>query len=638
MLIARTLIAAVCITALLDAGQQRAKPRARDLGIPFDGAPGPRNAITDVAGVEVGATTIIEGSGARAARTGVTIVWPQGKKWLPVFAGWFAGNGFGDLTGTAWVEEGGVLGGPIAITNTNSVGTVRDAVLQYFDEVLKVDIPWHQPLVGETSDAGLNDMTAFHVKKPHVFAAMSGARTGPVPEGNVGGGTGMRALGFKGGTGTASRRVGNHTVGVLLQANFGRRNELVIAGVPVGRQLGAGPQTPPANGDDDAMGNGREGSVIVVVATDAPLLPHQLKRLARRVPMGLARVGGTASNGSGELFIAFSTANAGAGEGATHAVTVQMLPNTAESPFFTATIEAVEEAVVNALVAAETMTGATAQSRKRSLTIACARCCANTTGCGKNAERRTQNGERRTSVMRALTVTVIIVSSAAFATGSQNASVPVRERLITRNFEVNLPPHPCSVPAIVMFMAGSVEAVSGVEYRPEPCDYRTERPAPTDRINLLSMTVGQAMNTLVKIDPRYAWQESEGVIMMRPIEAWADDKHLLHESIGPIEFENKTMGYALRLLRPIIGLEPDVDTPFPAGNTPHGWHEFSVKLHVLSQLEALNEVVRAHGNLHWEVKYCAPEKRREYTRVMFWTSDKGGTGMGGGRRECKWQQ
>jgi L-aminopeptidase/D-esterase-like protein len=200
-------------------------------------------------------------------------------------------------------------------------------------------------------------MAGFHVKKAHVFAAMAGARGGAVPEGNVGGGTGMRALGFKGGTGTASRRVGNHTVGVLLQANFGRRTELMIAGVPVGRELGDASPPPPADDDVAASGHGREGSVIVVIATDAPLLPHQLKRLARRVPMGLARVGGTASNGSGELFIAFTTANAGAGESGTAPVSVQMLPNAAESPFFTATIEAVEEAVVNALVAAETMTG-----------------------------------------------------------------------------------------------------------------------------------------------------------------------------------------------------------------------------------------------------------------------------------------
>ena len=355
--LAGALVLLTGVAVALDAEQPGGKPRARALGVPFDGTPGPLNAITDVTGVEVGATTIIEGTGARAVRTGVTIVWPKGKAWTEVFAGWFAGNGFGDLTGTAWVEEGGVLGGPVAITNTNSVGTVRDAVIQYFDEILKVDIPWHQPLVGETSDAGLNDMAGFHVKKAHVFAAMSGARGGPVPEGNVGGGTGMRALGFKGGTGTASRRVGPYTLGVLVQANFGRRNELTIAGVPVGRELTDVPQQPPAVEQDDASGNGREGSIIVVIATDAPLLPHQLKRLARRSPMGLARVGGTASNGSGELFLAFSTANAGAGASGTGAVSVQMLPNAAESPFFTATIEAVEEAVVNALVAAETMTG-----------------------------------------------------------------------------------------------------------------------------------------------------------------------------------------------------------------------------------------------------------------------------------------
>lgn len=238
--------------------------------------------------------------------------------------------------------------------------------------------------------------------------------------------------------------------------------------------------------------------------------------------------------------------------------------------------------------------------------------------------------------MRIVPIALVIATAAPLAMATQNASVPVRERLITRNFEVNLPPHPCSVPAIVMFMAGSVEAVSGVEYRPEPCDYRTERPAPADRINLLGMTVEDAMNALVKIDPRYAWQESEGVLMMRPIEAWADDKHILHESIGPIEFENKPMGYALQLLRPIINLEPNVDRAFPAGNTPHGWHEFSVKLRVMSQIEALNEIVRAHGNLHWEVKYCRPEIRREYTRLMLYTTDKGGIGTGGGRRECLW--
>jgi D-aminopeptidase len=331
---------------------QSPKPRARDLGVPFEGTPGPLNAITDITGVEVGETTIIEGTGEHAARTGVTIIWPKGKKWEPVFAGWFAGNGFGDLTGTAWVEEGGMLGGPVAITNTNSVGTVRDAVLQWYDSIPKVDISWHQPVVGETSDAGLNDKQGFHVQREHVFAAMNGAKGGPVPEGNVGGGTGMRALGFKAGTGTASRKVGNYTVGVLVQANFGSREQLTVAGVPVGKEVtDVQPSRPQADASD------REGSCIVVVATDAPLLPHQLKRLARRVPMGISRTGGTAANGSGDIFIAFSTANPGAARDGNDPINIQMLSNNAESAFFTATIQAVEEAIINSLVAAETMTG-----------------------------------------------------------------------------------------------------------------------------------------------------------------------------------------------------------------------------------------------------------------------------------------
>jgi L-aminopeptidase/D-esterase-like protein len=345
--------AAASIAAVAAAEQSSSKPRARDLGVPFDGTPGPLNAITDVPGLEVGHTTIVEGAGARAARTGVTVVWPKGKRWEPVFAGWFAGNGFGDLTGTAWVEEGGLLGGPVAITNTNSVGTVRDAVIQWFDVVATIDIPWHQPVVGETSDAGLNDMQGFHVKQSHVFEALNGARRGAVAEGNVGGGTGMRAHGFKAGIGTSSRRVGAYTVGVLVQANYGSRELLTIAGVPVGRELvdiAAPPQ--PAGGDDH-----REGSIIVVVATDAPFLPHQLERLARRVPMGIARVGGTAANGSGDIFIALSTANPGAAAVGGEPVSIQMLPNGAQSPFFVATIQAVEEAIVNSLVAAETMTG-----------------------------------------------------------------------------------------------------------------------------------------------------------------------------------------------------------------------------------------------------------------------------------------
>jgi L-aminopeptidase/D-esterase-like protein len=324
--------------------------------VPFDGTPGPLNAITDVAGVEVGMTTINTGEGAKAVRTGVTVVFPRGKKFDPVFAGYYAGNGFGDLTGAAWVQEGGVLGGPVAITNTYSVGTVRDAVLAWFDDVAKVDIPWHQPVVGETSDAGLNDIAGFHVRQEHVFAAMNGARGGPVAEGNVGGGTGMVAHGFKGGTGTASRKVGpggRYTLGVLVQANYGSRSWLTIAGVPVGKEI---TDLERVRGTP-APESSRTGSIIVVVATDAPLLPHQLDRLARRVPMGIARVGGTGANGSGDIFIAFSTANPNAARTSGGPVDITMLPNGDESPFFEATIQATEEAIVNALVAAETMTG-----------------------------------------------------------------------------------------------------------------------------------------------------------------------------------------------------------------------------------------------------------------------------------------
>ena len=343
-------IASLLLAIGTAAAQTNVRPRARDLGVPFDGTPGRLDAITDVAGVEVGHTTLVSGDGAHAVRTGVTVVLPKGKRWEPVFAGTFAGNGFGDLIGTDWVKEGGVLGGPIAITNTWSVGTARDAVLAWFDQKLKISIPWHQPVVGETSDSRLNDAAGFHVRQEHVWGALDAARGGSVPEGNVGGGTGMSCLGFKGGIGTASRVVDTYTVGVLVQCNFGSRNELTVAGVPVGREMAGVPANPPMDGS-------REGSIIVVVATDAPLLPHQLERLARRVPMGIARTGGTASNGSGDIFIAFSTANPGAAQTGRGPVNLTMLPNDDISAFFTATIEATEEAIVNALVAAETMTG-----------------------------------------------------------------------------------------------------------------------------------------------------------------------------------------------------------------------------------------------------------------------------------------
>jgi len=335
----------------------QAKPRARAVGVPFNGTPGPLNAITDVAGVEVGHATIIEGSGPLVpgkgpVRTGVTAVLPRGKVWEPVFAGWFAGNGFGEMTGAPWVVEGGVLGGPVMITGTYSVGAVRDAVNSWFHEELKREIPWHQPVVGETSDAFLNDGIGQHVTKAHVFQALNTARGGPMAEGSVGGGTGMVAHGFKGGIGTASRRVGEpFMLGVLVQANYGTRESLTIAGVPVGREIVGAERT---RGNQPAAD--RDGSIIVVVATDAPLLPHQLERLARRVPMGIARLGGVASNGSGDIFVAFSTANRGAAA-ETGVTPISWLPNGDLTPFFEATVEATEEAIVNALVAAETMTG-----------------------------------------------------------------------------------------------------------------------------------------------------------------------------------------------------------------------------------------------------------------------------------------
>jgi L-aminopeptidase/D-esterase-like protein len=354
----RCLFALVWIASVAAPGSAQQRPRARDLGVPFDGTPGPLNAITDVAGVEVGHVTLIAGSGPLVVgrgpvRTGVTAIFPRGKRWSPVFAGWFAGNGFGEMTGAPWVVEGGVLGGPVMITNTYSVGVVRDAVNSWFADVLRQDIDWHQPVVGETSDAFLNDAAGQHVTRAHAFAALDSARGGVVAEGNVGGGTGMVAHGFKGGIGTASRRVaGGFTLGVLVQANYGTREALTIAGVPVGREVtgAARERLPEPPGD-------RDGSIIVVVATDAPLLPHQLERLARRVPMGIARLGGTASNGSGDIFIAFSTANPGSAA-TSGRTTLDWLPNDDLNPFFVATVEATEEAIVNALVAAQTMTGA----------------------------------------------------------------------------------------------------------------------------------------------------------------------------------------------------------------------------------------------------------------------------------------
>jgi L-aminopeptidase/D-esterase-like protein len=332
-----------------------ARPRARDLGVPFEGAPGPVNAITDVRGVEVGHATLVAGHGklvvgAGPVRTGVTAVLPRGRKsGDPVMAGWFSLNGNGEMTGTAWVEESGFLEGPVVLTNTASVGTARDATVKWLARNFKGQQDWALPVVAETYDGWLNDTLGFHVKEGHVFRALDSARGGPVAEGNVGGGTGMTCYGFKGGIGTASRRLGagqgGYTLGVLVQANFGRRPQLRVAGAPVGREITFG-----------TVFKKEAGSIIILVATDAPLLPHQLKRLARRASLGLARTGSVSGNGSGDLFLAFSTANPGAARPA-GLVKLQMLPNERMDPLFEATVQATEEAIINALVAARTMVG-----------------------------------------------------------------------------------------------------------------------------------------------------------------------------------------------------------------------------------------------------------------------------------------
>jgi D-aminopeptidase len=334
------------------------KPRARDLGVPFDGNPGPLNAITDVKGVEVGHTTLISGDGALKVgvgpvRTGVTAILPRGKNSRDaVFAGHFSLNGNGEMTGTHWVEDSGFLDGPVMITNTHSVGVVRDAVIRWKVKRGDADAEgywWSLPVVAETWDGELNDINGFHVTAEDAIHALDAAHAGPVEEGNVGGGTGMICNEFKGGVGTSSRTLsakeGGYTVGVLVQCNYGEREQLRIAGINVGREIPA-----PKIWEEDT------GSIIVVVATDAPLIPTQLKRLARRVTLGLGRDGSYSGNGSGDLFIAFSTANPGAiGPKRLHPIT--MMPNDELNPLFLATVQATEEAVVNAMVAAETMTG-----------------------------------------------------------------------------------------------------------------------------------------------------------------------------------------------------------------------------------------------------------------------------------------
>ena len=358
------------------------KPRERDLHLPIGGTPGPLDAITDVAGVEVGHATLISGKGKLVVgkgpvRTGVTVVHPRGRaNHHPVFAAWFTLNGNGEMTGTTWIQESGLLEGPVAITNTHSVGVVRDAIIQWEVSQKNALQPWWLPVVAETYDGGLNDINGFHVKPEHVRAALDGATGGLPKEGAVGGGTGMVCHGFKGGIGTASRKLaaaeGGYTVGVLVQCNYGARQNLRIAGVPVGEEIQdltaciANDDPLPADGPRNRCGTppgarqeaAEQGSIIVVVATEAPLLPHQLKRIATRVSLGIGRQGGFGGNSSGDIFIAFSTANPRAWFNDAPTTTVTMLPNDRMTPLFQATAQATEAAITNALLAAETMTGA----------------------------------------------------------------------------------------------------------------------------------------------------------------------------------------------------------------------------------------------------------------------------------------
>ncbi len=332
------------------------KMRARDLGIPFDGETGTHNAITDIEGITVGYSTIIEGD---SARTGVTIIHPRGAKdHTPVYAGVHSFNGNGEMTGAAWVEEGGMLEGPIGITNTHSVGIVRDTIIGWQIKNDALYQPWSCPLVAETADAWLNNMNGFHVKEGHVLDALDSAIGGALEEGNVGGGTGMLCYEFKGGTGTSSRKLpeklGGWTVGTLVQSNFGRRYQLTIAGVPAGKHLLD--DAPFSNGENPFKQD--DGSLIIILATNAPLLPHQLRRMAKRATLGMARTGAMGGNGSGDIFLAFSTANPQAGYGDAMGISnIQALSNDHIDPLFSASALAVEEAIINSMVAAEDMIG-----------------------------------------------------------------------------------------------------------------------------------------------------------------------------------------------------------------------------------------------------------------------------------------
>jgi D-aminopeptidase len=351
------------ILALTVAASAQAKPRARDLGVPFDGTPGPNNAITDVRGVEVGHTTLISGQGKLVVgkgpvRTGVTAIHPRGRTSSDaVFAAWFTLNGNGEMTGTTWVDDSGFLNGPIMITNTHSVGVVRDAVIAWKVKRGEPDVEgywWSLPVVAETWDGYLNDINGFHVHPEDAWHALDTAHSGPVEEGNVGGGTGMICNEFKGGIGTSSRvldaKAGGYTIGVLVQCNYGDRDQLRIAGINVGREI-----------PEHTVWKDDVGSIIVIVATDAPLIPTQLKRVAKKVSLGLGRDGSYSGDGSGDIFLAFSTANRDADKqgsvGAKGLRSLTMLPNDSLDPIFLATVQATEEAVVNAMVAAETMKG-----------------------------------------------------------------------------------------------------------------------------------------------------------------------------------------------------------------------------------------------------------------------------------------
>jgi D-aminopeptidase len=358
------MLSLLCLLTFVQSYIYAQKPRARDIGIPFNGTPGKYNAITDVKGVEVGYSTIISGQGKNIrgkgpVRTGVTAILPRGRNNNPVYANWYTLNGNGEMTGTTWITESGFLETPVMITNTNSVGVVRDAVLKWFVKTgwYKEDFWYTYPVVAETYDGFLNDIYGFHVKEENAWEALDSAKSGSLKEGNVGGGTGMMCLGFKGGTGTSSRvfkvKDSSYTLGVLVQANFGAKRNLTIAGVPIGRELkdtlNYELKSPPSYQPGD-------GSIIVVLATDAPLLPHQLKRLAARIPLGIGIVGGRGENGSGDIFITFSTANPAAFQREDF-TKVDELPNDLINPLFDATVQATEEAIINAMVAAETMEG-----------------------------------------------------------------------------------------------------------------------------------------------------------------------------------------------------------------------------------------------------------------------------------------